>query len=148
MAELGLKPRSPNSWACVPAPELARQNRHSGRVRQECELVTPGHAELGGHCLPSYYQKKLKEGTCKTREMELTTGQLRSRKKLLHNPQQADALEIPERRVLRILSRLKQQNYGEGPGMVETLVCPRGLFPWAPTQPGPRTKKHGFPLWA
>ncbi|XP_011361909.1 spermatogenesis-associated protein 21 [Pteropus vampyrus] len=61
--------------------------------------------------ITNYYQKKLKEGTCKTREMELTTGQLRSRKKLLHNPQQADALEIPERRVLRILSRLKQQNY-------------------------------------
>lgn len=38
MAELGLKPGSPNSWACVPAPELARQNRHSGRVRQEGEL--------------------------------------------------------------------------------------------------------------
>lgn len=38
MAELGLKPRSPKSWAYVPAPELARQNRHSGRVRQEGEL--------------------------------------------------------------------------------------------------------------
>lgn len=38
MAELGLKPGSPNSWACVPTPELARQNRHSGRVRQEGEL--------------------------------------------------------------------------------------------------------------
>ncbi|XP_036084979.1 spermatogenesis-associated protein 21 [Rousettus aegyptiacus] len=61
--------------------------------------------------ITNYYQKKLKEGTCKTREMEMTTGQLRSRKKLPHNPQQADALEIPERRVLRILSRLKQQNY-------------------------------------
>lgn len=56
----------------------------------------------------------------------MTTGQLRSRKKLPHNPQQADALEIPERRVLRILSRLKQQNYGEGPGMVGTLACPCG----------------------
>lgn len=35
MAELGLKPRSPNSWACVPAPGLARQNRPPGRVREE-----------------------------------------------------------------------------------------------------------------
>ncbi|XP_032271012.1 spermatogenesis-associated protein 21 [Phoca vitulina] len=60
--------------------------------------------------ITNYYQKKLKEGTCKAREMELAIGRLRSRKKLPYNPQQSD-LEVPERRVLRILSRLKQQNY-------------------------------------
>nr|XP_025867664.1 spermatogenesis-associated protein 21 [Vulpes vulpes] len=60
--------------------------------------------------ITNYYQKKLKEGTCKAREMELAIGRLRSRKKLPYNPQEAD-LEVPERRVLRILSRLKQQNY-------------------------------------
>ncbi|XP_054435637.1 spermatogenesis-associated protein 21 [Pteronotus mesoamericanus] len=61
--------------------------------------------------ITDYYQKKLKEGTCKAREMESATGQQRSRKKLPYNPQQANILEVPERRVLRILSRLKQQNY-------------------------------------
>nr|KAF6445202.1 spermatogenesis associated 21 [Molossus molossus] len=61
--------------------------------------------------ITNYYQKKLKEGTYKAREMESAIGQLRSRKKLSYNPQQADTLEVPERRVLRILSRLKQQNY-------------------------------------
>nr|XP_019608632.1 PREDICTED: spermatogenesis-associated protein 21 [Rhinolophus sinicus] len=61
--------------------------------------------------ITNYYQRKLKEGTSKAREMESTIGQLRSRKKLPHNLQQADTLEVPERRVLRILSRLKQQNY-------------------------------------
>ncbi|XP_022269923.1 spermatogenesis-associated protein 21 isoform X3 [Canis lupus familiaris] len=60
--------------------------------------------------ITNYYQKKLKEGTCKAREMELAIGRLRSRKKLPYNLQEAD-LEVPERRVLRILSRLKQQNY-------------------------------------
>uniref|UniRef100_A0A8D1UQP5 EF-hand domain-containing protein n=1 Tax=Sus scrofa TaxID=9823 RepID=A0A8D1UQP5_PIG len=61
--------------------------------------------------ITSYYQKKLKEGTGKSRKMESATGRLRSRKKLSYNPQQADVLEVPERRVLRILSRLKQQNF-------------------------------------
>ncbi|XP_032350691.1 spermatogenesis-associated protein 21 [Camelus ferus] len=61
--------------------------------------------------ITSYYQKKLKEGTFKAREMESATGRLRSRKKLAYNSQQADILEVPERRVLRILSQLKQQNY-------------------------------------
>ncbi|KAG8506604.1 Spermatogenesis-associated protein 21 [Galemys pyrenaicus] len=61
--------------------------------------------------ITNYYQKKLKEGTCKAREMESAIGQLRSRKKHPYTPQQADNLEVPERRVLRILSRLKQQNY-------------------------------------
>ncbi|XP_045858689.1 spermatogenesis-associated protein 21 [Meles meles] len=60
--------------------------------------------------ITNYYQKKLKEGTCKAREMETAIGRLQSRKKLSYNPQQAE-LEVPERRVLRILSRLKQQNY-------------------------------------
>ncbi|XP_072831404.1 spermatogenesis-associated protein 21 isoform X2 [Vicugna pacos] len=61
--------------------------------------------------ITSYYQKKLKAGTFKAREMESATGRLRSRKKLAYNSQQADILEVPERRVLRILSQLKQQNY-------------------------------------
>ncbi|XP_050008788.1 spermatogenesis-associated protein 21 isoform X2 [Alexandromys fortis] len=62
--------------------------------------------------ITNYYQKKLKEGTPKTREMESTMGGLRSRKKIPYNSQQqADSLEGPDRRVLRILSRLKQQNY-------------------------------------
>ncbi|KAJ8780819.1 hypothetical protein J1605_000862 [Eschrichtius robustus] len=43
--------------------------------------------------------------------MEPAIGRLRSRKKLPYNPQQADTLEVPERRALRILSQLKQQNY-------------------------------------
>ncbi|XP_045402517.1 spermatogenesis-associated protein 21 [Lemur catta] len=62
--------------------------------------------------ITNYYQKKLKEGTYKAQEMESAIGRLQSRKKLPGNPQQADSLEVPERRVLRILSRLKQQNYG------------------------------------
>ncbi|XP_060235145.1 spermatogenesis-associated protein 21 [Meriones unguiculatus] len=61
--------------------------------------------------ITNYYQKKLKEGSSKAREMESAISSLRSRKKLSYNPQQADNLEVPERRVLRILSRLKQQNY-------------------------------------
>ncbi|XP_048206281.1 spermatogenesis-associated protein 21 [Perognathus longimembris pacificus] len=61
--------------------------------------------------ITNYYKKKLQEGTCKAREMESATGRLRSKKKILYNPQQADSFEVPERRVLRILSRLKQQNY-------------------------------------
>ncbi|KAF7466534.1 Hypothetical predicted protein [Marmota monax] len=58
-----------------------------------------------------YYQKKLKDGTCKVREMDSAIGRLRSRKKLPYSPQQADSFEISERKVLRILSRIKQQNY-------------------------------------
>ncbi|XP_014639394.1 PREDICTED: spermatogenesis-associated protein 21 [Ceratotherium simum simum] len=61
--------------------------------------------------ITNYYQKKLKEGTCKAREMESAIGRLQSRKKLPYNLQQADTLEVPERRVLRMLSRLKQQDY-------------------------------------
>ncbi|KAF4013799.1 hypothetical protein G4228_005683 [Cervus hanglu yarkandensis] len=61
--------------------------------------------------ITSYYQRKLKEGTCKAREMESAVGRLRPRKKLPYNTPQADTLEMPERRVLRVLSRLKQQNY-------------------------------------
>lgn len=74
----------------------------------------------------------------KAQEMESAIRQLRSRKKLPYNPQQANILEVPERRVLRILSRLKQQNYGEGPGQGgdSALLC-IGPFPWAPTRPEP-----------
>ncbi|KAG3282245.1 spermatogenesis associated 21 [Ictidomys tridecemlineatus] len=61
--------------------------------------------------ITNYYQKKLKDGTCKAREMDSAIGRLRSRKKLPYNPQQADSFEISERKVLRILSRIKQQNY-------------------------------------
>ncbi|XP_052033888.1 spermatogenesis-associated protein 21 [Apodemus sylvaticus] len=61
--------------------------------------------------ITNYYQKKLKEGSSKAREMESAMGGLRSRKKIPYNPQQVENLEVPERRVLRILSRLKQQNY-------------------------------------
>nr|XP_027807690.1 spermatogenesis-associated protein 21 [Marmota flaviventris] len=61
--------------------------------------------------ITNYYQKKLKDGTCKVREMDSAIGRLRSRKKLPYSPQQADSFEISERKVLRILSRIKQQNY-------------------------------------
>lgn len=71
---------------------------------------------MGGHCLPSYYQKKLKAGTCKAQEMEAAIGRLRLQKQLPYNPQQEESSEVPERKVLSILSRLKQQNYGEAPG--------------------------------
>ncbi|XP_027461004.1 spermatogenesis-associated protein 21 isoform X2 [Zalophus californianus] len=79
--------------------------------------------------ITNYYQKKLKEGTSKTREMESATGWLRSQKKLPYNPQQS-YLEVPERRVLRILSRLKQQNYDANLQSPYTQVpcvplCPR-----------------------
>ncbi|XP_008061932.2 spermatogenesis-associated protein 21, partial [Carlito syrichta] len=60
--------------------------------------------------ITNYYQKKLKEGTYKAQEMKSAIGRLRSRRKLPLNPQQAECLEVPERRVLRILSQLKQ-NY-------------------------------------
>ncbi|XP_064136003.1 spermatogenesis-associated protein 21 [Loxodonta africana] len=61
--------------------------------------------------ITNYYQKKLKEATCRAGEVDSAIGRLRSRKKLPYNPQQVDNFEVPERRVLRILSRLKQQNY-------------------------------------
>uniref|UniRef100_A0A673TBM3 EF-hand domain-containing protein n=1 Tax=Suricata suricatta TaxID=37032 RepID=A0A673TBM3_SURSU len=99
--------------------------------------------------ITNYYQKKLKEGICKAQEMESAVGWLRSRKKLPCSPHQPDALEVPERRVLRILSRLKQQNYGEGPGPVGSrLSCPPGPVPWAPAA-APRlrdTASHAGPV--
>ncbi|KAM6216927.1 spermatogenesis-associated protein 21 [Rhynchocyon petersi] len=61
--------------------------------------------------ITNYYQKKLKEATSKVQEVESATGRLRSRRKLPCNPHQVENSEVPERRVLRILSRLKQQNY-------------------------------------
>ncbi|EDL13343.1 spermatogenesis associated 21, partial [Mus musculus] len=67
--------------------------------------------ELALEEITNYYQKKLKEGSSKAREMESAMGGLRQRKKIPYNPQQVENLEVPERRVLRILSRLKQQNY-------------------------------------
>ncbi|XP_021015842.1 spermatogenesis-associated protein 21 [Mus caroli] len=67
--------------------------------------------ELALEEITNYYQKKLKEGSSKAREMESAMGGLRQRKKTPYNPQQVENLEVPERRVLRILSRLKQQNY-------------------------------------
>ncbi|XP_077632037.1 spermatogenesis-associated protein 21 isoform X2 [Crocuta crocuta] len=79
--------------------------------------------------ITNYYQKKLKEGTCKAREMESAIGQLRARKKLPYTPQQPDSLEVPERRVLRILSRLKQQNYAAN------LQSPYGQAPCVPLYP-------------
>ncbi|XP_036900944.1 spermatogenesis-associated protein 21 [Sturnira hondurensis] len=79
--------------------------------------------------ITNYYQKKLKEGTGKTQEMESALGRLRSRKKLPYNPQQANTLEVPERRVLRILSRLKQQNYAAN------LQSPYAQVPCVPLCP-------------
>ncbi|XP_023113948.2 spermatogenesis-associated protein 21 isoform X2 [Felis catus] len=79
--------------------------------------------------ITDYYQKKLKAGTCKAREMESAIGRLRSRKKLPCNPQQADTSEVPERRVLRILSRLKQQNYAAN------LQSPYAQVPCIPLYP-------------
>uniref|UniRef100_A0A8C9IWG7 Spermatogenesis associated 21 n=1 Tax=Piliocolobus tephrosceles TaxID=591936 RepID=A0A8C9IWG7_9PRIM len=60
--------------------------------------------------ITNYYQKKLKAGTCKAQEMEAPIGRLRLQKKIPYNPQQ-ESSEVPERKVLGILSRLKQQNY-------------------------------------
>lgn len=87
--------------------------------------------------LPSYYQRKLKEGTCKAQEMESAVGRLRPRKKLPYNTPQADTVEMPQRRVLRVLSRLKQQNYGEGPRLPQWLPTspqapPAGAEAWLP----------------
>uniref|UniRef100_H0WRB5 Spermatosis associated 21 n=1 Tax=Otolemur garnettii TaxID=30611 RepID=H0WRB5_OTOGA len=61
--------------------------------------------------ITNYYRKKLKEGSYKAQEMASAIGQLRLRKKLPYNPQQAESSEVPERRVLRILSRLKEHDY-------------------------------------
>ncbi|XP_023578221.1 spermatogenesis-associated protein 21 [Octodon degus] len=78
--------------------------------------------------LTSYYQKKLKEGTCTAREMAPASGQLRPRKQVSYNHQQADRLEAPEHRVLSLLSRLKQNApnlqspYAQAPC---TPLCPR-----------------------
>ncbi|XP_053776430.1 spermatogenesis-associated protein 21 isoform X2 [Desmodus rotundus] len=79
--------------------------------------------------ITEYYQKKLKEGMGKAQEMESAIRQLRSRKKLPYNPQQANILEVPERRVLRILSRLKQQNYAAN------LQSPYAQVPCVPLCP-------------
>ncbi|XP_062961780.1 spermatogenesis-associated protein 21 [Cynocephalus volans] len=84
--------------------------------------------------ITNYYQKKLKEGTHKAREMASALDRLRSRKKLTYNPQQADSLEVSERRVFRILSRLKQQNY------VANLQSPYAQVPCIPLCP-PLDKK-------
>ncbi|KAL2773320.1 spermatogenesis-associated protein 21 isoform 2, partial [Daubentonia madagascariensis] len=95
-------------------PELRQGTAGAGRA-QPPKVVSELGGEARGAPHPeargSYYQKKLKEGTCKAQEMESATGRLRSRKKLPCNPQQADNLEVPERRVFQILSRLKQQSY-------------------------------------
>lgn len=78
--------------------------------------------------------------------MESAIGRLRARKKLPYNPQQADTVEVPEGRVLRILSRLKQQDYGEGPGhgggSALLVTWPLSLGP--PTA-RPRGWENGFP---
>ncbi|XP_037356240.1 spermatogenesis-associated protein 21 isoform X2 [Talpa occidentalis] len=91
--------------------------------------------------ITNYYQKKLKEGTYKAREMEAAICQLRSRKKHPYTPQQADNFEVPERRVLRILSRLKQQNYAAN------LQSPYAQVPCIPLCPRLEKKtvrrKHG-----
>ncbi|XP_053431067.1 LOW QUALITY PROTEIN: spermatogenesis-associated protein 21 [Nycticebus coucang] len=76
--------------------------------------------------ITNYYQKKLKEGTYKAQEMASAIGQLRLRKKLPYNPQQAESSEVPERRVLRILNRLKQHNYAASLQSPYVQVpCPR-----------------------
>ncbi|XP_063515168.1 spermatogenesis-associated protein 21 isoform X3 [Pongo pygmaeus] len=77
--------------------------------------------------ITNYYQKKLKEGTCKAQEMEAAIGRLRLQKKLPHNPQQEENSEVPERKVLSILSRLKQQNYGSQAKGAERPVSHFGL---------------------
>ncbi|XP_004592489.2 spermatogenesis-associated protein 21 isoform X2 [Ochotona princeps] len=61
--------------------------------------------------ITNYYQKKLKEGTCRAQEADVATSRLRPQKQLPSGLQPTDSFEVPERRVLRILSRLKQQNY-------------------------------------
>ncbi|XP_075418293.1 spermatogenesis-associated protein 21 [Tenrec ecaudatus] len=79
--------------------------------------------------ITKYYQKKLKEATCKASEAESTLGRLRSRRKLPYNPHQADNGEAPERGVLRILSRLKQQN------TAANLQSPYSQVPCIPLHP-------------
>nr|XP_012804000.2 spermatogenesis-associated protein 21 [Jaculus jaculus] len=90
--------------------------------------------------ITSYYQKMMKEGFSRTREMELAMAGLRSRKKLLYNLQQMDSLEVPERRVLRIPGRLKQQNYAAN------LQSPYAQVPCIPLYPRlekTARRKHG-----
>ncbi|XP_012860762.2 spermatogenesis-associated protein 21 [Echinops telfairi] len=79
--------------------------------------------------ITKYYHKKLKEATCKTSEAESTLGRLQFRRKLPYNPHQADNVEAPERRVLRILSRLKQQN------TATNLQSPYSQVPCIPLYP-------------
>uniref|UniRef100_A0A8C5LBG4 Spermatogenesis associated 21 n=1 Tax=Jaculus jaculus TaxID=51337 RepID=A0A8C5LBG4_JACJA len=90
--------------------------------------------------ITSYYQKMMKEGFSRTREMELAMAGLRSRKKLLYNLQQMDSLEVPERRVLRIPGRVKQQNYAAN------LQSPYAQVPCIPLYPRlekTARRKHG-----
>ncbi|XP_032156438.1 spermatogenesis-associated protein 21 [Sapajus apella] len=79
--------------------------------------------------ITNYYQKKLKAGTCKAQEMEAAIHRLRLRKKIPYNPQQEESSEVPERKVLSILSRLKQQNYAPN------LQSPYGQVPCIPLCP-------------
>ncbi|XP_060056867.1 spermatogenesis-associated protein 21 isoform X2 [Erinaceus europaeus] len=79
--------------------------------------------------ITNYYQKKLKEGTTRVREIESTIGRLRPRKKLPYAQQQVENFDVPERRVLRILSRLKQQNYADN------LQSPYAQVPCIPLCP-------------
>uniref|UniRef100_A0A2K6RY25 Spermatosis associated 21 n=1 Tax=Saimiri boliviensis boliviensis TaxID=39432 RepID=A0A2K6RY25_SAIBB len=79
--------------------------------------------------ITNYYQKKLKAGTCKAQEMEAAIRRLRLRKKIPYNPQQEESSEVPERKVLSILGRLKQQNYAPN------LQSPYGQVPCIPLCP-------------
>ncbi|KAL0603306.1 Spermatogenesis-associated protein 21 [Plecturocebus cupreus] len=79
--------------------------------------------------ITNYYEKKLKAGTCKAQEMEAAIGRLRLQKKVPYNPQQEESSEVPERKVLSILSRLKQQNYAPN------LQSPYGQVPCIPLCP-------------
>ncbi|XP_035163768.1 spermatogenesis-associated protein 21 isoform X2 [Callithrix jacchus] len=75
--------------------------------------------------ITNYYQKKLKAGTCKAQEMKAAIRRLRLQK-IPYNPQQEESSEVPERKVLSILSRLKQQNYALN------LQSPYGQVPCIP----------------
>ncbi|KAM6174122.1 spermatogenesis-associated protein 21 [Erethizon dorsatum] len=83
--------------------------------------------------ITNYYQKKLKEGTYKAREMASATAQLRSQKQVSYNHQQADHWEVPERRVLSILSWLKQNAYH--PPLASDLHSPYARVPCIPLCP-------------
>lgn len=78
--------------------------------------------------------------------MESAMGGLRQRKKIPYNPQQVENLEVPERRVLRILSRLKQQNYGEG-CCVGWAGAWAGLASRALCGQVPLGRGHGLVVW-